>query len=497
MFKINSRSTINPRAFMSKFELDGRNTDLIRMANSQHFKYIDGVGEGAFLMQAADVPSGKTCVLSTYNSLGLQDYTTSSGGEPDYSSEVNYTLLVKDKFVFNLQSVNPVVLVYTRELKGILEENVATRNYNVIDQRSLEDDTVYIVYPDRTPKTIDEIINDILTEVAVVIDSPNIPVPYDFFVQGLNLVELIDLYCKAYGLIWTVYYEDPEESASESEEPELIIHIFALSTITPNPDLISDMNFQYFPQETFTVETVHPIVDCCLKSPQAFYNKGNESGGLKTIKIYCPYYPAIVDSSSTEPSSPLTDAPELEIVNEADVDNCSQFIADNLNHYSKFENHYFVNNFIKPFDPAGRPEHTEIRYHFNGYGYRTIFFSGRFHGIPIPLEVPFDKQARNVVASVAYSFKQDEESSVPIPYFLVQPLYGLDGWIDAGTLLPVVNIFEWNFGFAESIVRIEWDCHNRRWIPLQLEYFCPPETTFPEVPDPPIEEERIPLNWSE
>jgi hypothetical protein len=64
------------------------------MANSQHFKYIDGVGEGAFLMQAADVPSGKTCVLSTYNSLGLQDYTTSSGGEPDYSSEVNYTLLV-------------------------------------------------------------------------------------------------------------------------------------------------------------------------------------------------------------------------------------------------------------------------------------------------------------------------------------------------------------------------------------------------------------------
>ena len=64
-------------------------------------------------------------------------------------------------------------------------------------------------------------------------------------------------------------------------------------------------------------------------------------------------------------------------------------------------------------------------------------------------------------------------------------------------MLEVTNIFKWNFGFSESLVRIEWDCHNRRWIPIQMEYFCPPDTAFPEVPPAPIEESRVALNWSE
>ena len=496
MFKLNNKKLVNPASFLSKFELEGRNTDLIRMANSQHFKYIDGVGEGAFLMMAEDIPAGKFTTFETYNSFGLQDYTASSGGEPDYSSEVVYTLLVKDKFVFNFQSINPVVLVYTQELKAVLKETVVSRNYNVIDQKSLEDDSVYLVHPDRTPKQITDIINDILPDIGVVIDSPSTPTPYNFFVQGLNLVEAIDLYCKAYGMIWTVYFAEPLDSGSASEEPQLTIHIFALSTITPDPVLLSDMNFQYLPAPALSIETVHPIVDCCLKSPQVNHHKTNNSAGLKTIKIYCPYYPAIAEISSTSPGSSFS-APDVDIVNETELNACSAFIADNLNHYSLFENHYFVNNFIKPFAQASTPQHTEIRFAFNGSGYRTSFFSGRFHGIPIPMDKPFDKQARNIVASIAYSFKQDEESLVPVPYFLVYPLYGLDGWVDSTVLLPVINIFKWNFGFTESLVRIEWDCQNRRWIPLQMEYFCPPETDFPEIPTPPPEEERILLNWSE
>ena len=497
MFKLNNKKLINPRSLISKFELEGRNTDLLRMANSQLFKYIDGVGEGAFLMYANDAPSGKLTTFETYNSLGLQDYTLSSGGAPDYSSEVVYTLLVKDKFVFNFQSVNPVVLIYTQELKAVLKETVASRNYNVIDQRSLEDDTVYIVHPDREPKQFADIINDILPDVEVIISSPSTPVPYNFFIQGLNLVETIDLYCKAYGLIWTVYYSDSEDSGSASEGPVLTIHIFALSTVTPNPEMLSDMNLKYLPAPAFSVETIHPIVDCCLKSPQAFHHKGTTSAGTKSIKIYCPFYPAIAEIFSTEPPSPSFDAPEIEIVNEDELNACSQFIADNLNRYSMFENHYFVNNYIKPFIPSSTPEHTEIRFHFNGSGYRTSFFSGRFHGISIPMDKPFDKQARNIIASIAYSFKQEEESSVPVPYFLVHPLYGLDGWVDTTVMLEVTNIFKWNFGFSESLVRIEWDCHNRRWIPIQMEYFCPPDTAFPEVPPAPIEESRVALNWSE
>jgi hypothetical protein len=488
MLKINDLNLINPSTLLNKFYIEGRNTDLLEMTNSQLFKYIDGVGEGAFLMEAADAPTAKTCKLNTFNTRSLQDYTTSSGDTADLSSRIDYTLLVKDKFVLNFQSTNPVVLIYTRELKAVLEETFATRNYNVIDQKSIYDDTVYIVHPDRTPKQFTAILADISPGLTVVFDSPSKPTPYNFFVQGMNLVQLIDLYCKAYGLIWTCYY---------NAEEELTVHIFALSEITPSVSFVSDINFQYLPLPAYKVETVHPIIDCCLKSPQNYTNKANTDSGNKTIQIYCPYYPAIADIGSTAPSGVSFDAPELDIVNEADINQCSAFIQDNLNNYSLYENHYFVNYFINPVEPSATPQHTEIRYHFNGSGYRTYFFSGRYQGIPIPHNKPEDKQARNVIGYLEYSYKQSEESLVPVPYFLVKPLYGLDGWIDVNLSLPVINIFKWNFGFSESIIRIEWDCTNRRWIPVQQEYFCPPETEFPEVPSPPPEETKVALEWEE
>ena len=495
MFKLNNKKLINPRSLISKFELEGRNTDLLRMANSQLFKYIDGVGEGAFLMYANDAPTGKLTTFETYDSLSLQDYSSGSGGEPDYSSEVVYTLLVKDKFVFNFQNTNPVILVYTQELKSILKEHIAKRNYNVIDQRSVEYDTVFITHPDRVPKQIDEIINDIFEEVAVTIDSPSTPIPYNFFVQGLNLIEIIDLYCKAYGLIWTVYFQEPVGSSSASEEPELTIHIFALSKIEPDAEMLSDMNFQYTPKPALMVYSVHPIIDCCLKSAQVYHHKDYTDGGQKTIPVFCPFYPALVNFGSTAPVSPFTTAPTISIANESELNNCSQFIQENFNHYSEFENHYFVNNFIKPFEPSSIPQHTEIRFAFNGQGYRTTFFSGRFQGIPIPLEKPFDREARNVIGEITFEYKKTGITSPP--HFFVTPLFGLDGWIDEEKNLQVINLYNWDYGAEGAKVRVEWDCNNLRWIPVQQEYICPPSNIPPPLPEPSDEEPKISLDWEE
>lgn len=489
MFNIDGHPIINTRSLIEKFDLDGRNTDLLRMANGQHFKYIDGVGEGAFLLKQEHVPTGKTCVLSVFNSLESQG-VSGSASNPSADTPIKYILVVKDKFVFNIQPSQAVVLVYTKELKYELEETFATRNYNVIDARSPDTDEVYIVHPDRTPKHIDEIINEYMPSAQVIFPSTVKPIPYNFFIQGMNFVQIMDLYCKAYGLVWNVY--------ATPEEPELKIHIHTLQELNPDHNnLVSDVNLQYDPSPAFIVETIHPIVDCCLKSPQQYINKTNTEAGLKTIQIYCPYYPAIVDPSSTEPVETETgfEAQAAVPTNSIQLNECSEFIAENLHNYSAHENNYYVNNYIFPIDPSTAPKQTELRYYHNGYGYRTISFSGRYTGLPIPQSKPFDQQARNVVGQITFEYKK--VGSTAPTHFFVTPLYGLDGWIDTEINLHVRNLYKWDYGAENAIVRIEWDCNNREWIPLQQEYICPPDEDPPPLPEPSDEEPKITLEWKE
>lgn len=507
MFNINGLPIINQLSFQERFWNEGRNMDLINKANSQRFKYIDGAGEGYFLIPATSA-ANNTAILNTFSSV-----------EGIIITPQSYTLLVEDKIIFNFQDSAPVILLFTKELKAILERYHAIHNYNVIDQRSVEGEEGYIVHPDRQPKTLEEIIQEYIPESQVIYDSPEKPLPYNFFIQGKNLLEAIDLYCKAYGLIWTVYYDidyssgsdepEPSEEGSgssgeEEEEPielsstVLTIHIFALSTLNPNPSFISDMNIKYDMQESFAVRSVHPIVDCCIKSPQLYRSKNNANSGRKIKDIFCPYYPAILDPDSTAPVKEEDEsfsAPNISVSNASQINACSEFIAANLNQYAKLENNYFVNNFIHPINLAATPQCTELTYFFNGQGYRTSFFSGRFTGIPIPHPTAFDKQARNVVGEVTYEYKKTE--SEPPEYFFVTPLFGLDGWIDTDIDLYVKNLYKWDYGAEGAKIRIEWDCNNQEWIPLQQEYICPPDENPYPLPEPSNEEEKITLNWNE
>ena len=488
MLCFNGEPMVSSLSLINHFQDRGRNTDLLSMANSQQFKYIDGAGEGGFLALASSSPSGKFAIL-----------TASS-----QTTTMSYQLLIKDRLVFNIGTADPVVFVKTAELKSILEDYYSLENYNVIDARSVEGEEGYIVHPDRIPKTFKQIVEDRIDTVTVEFEEEDIPIPYNFFVQGKNFLEVTDLYCKAYGLLWTLYNPDiasggsscQSSGAIDEDNNNLILKIFRLTALDPNPSKLSDLNFQHLPKDYNFVRTVHPVVDCCLKSPQLWRSKENTDDGIKPREIYCPYYPAILDPSSTAPieSGDIFLAPIPAVTNYNFLDECSEYIKDNLNSFSKLENHYFVNYFIKPIDPSLPPQSIELTFAHNGHGYRSCFFSGKYLGIPVPVFHPFDKQARNVIGKITYTYKKETED---IENFFVTPVYGLDGWIDTEIDLYVLNLYKWDYGVEDAWVRIEWECNMQRWIPLQQEYVCPDDTVYDPLPEPSDEEPKITLDWKE
>lgn len=60
-----------------------------------------------------------------------------------------------------------------------------------------------------------------------------------------------------------------------------------------------------------------------------------------------------------------------------------------------------------------------------------------------------------------------------VDWFEVTPTTKLDGTLPAA-VQPVFNIYNWDYGDVDAVVRVEWDPTNSRWIALQQEYECPP-----------------------
>jgi hypothetical protein len=481
MLRFNNNKIVNHRSFFNKFLLEGRNDELISRANSQQFKYIDGAGEGGFLVYENHAPSGK------FTTLTLSSSTTT----------VDHQLIVKDIYVFNIQNSNPVVFVKTVELKAYLEDYHSRKNFNIIDQKSVLGEEGYIAGQEGTVKTFKEIVEESVPNVEVVFTSMSIPVPYNFVIQGKNFLEITDSYCKAYGLIWTMYSQalssssSSASSSSASDGDMFILHIFSLDELAPAPISVSDINYVRSPRNYEFVRSIHPVIDCCLKSTHYWKSKENASSGIKPREIYCPYYPAILEPDTTEPDFMGLNPT---VTNETQVNACSNFIKTNLDAYSQLENHYYVNYYINPILPELPPQCLQITYAHNGQGYRTSFFSGRYEGLQIPIYQTLDKQARNVIGELTYEYKKVESD---ISHFFVTPLYGLDGWIDLEQALYVRNLYKWDYGAEGAKIRIEWDCNNLEWIPLQQEYVCPPEGVAIPLPEPSDDPPKIVFDWEE
>jgi hypothetical protein len=454
----NSINLINPSNIIDYFAMKGRNLDLLSNCNFQDFKYIDGCGEGYFLVSYGSISSHQI----TMNMIkGLTNYSRS--------------LIITDSVIFEADNSPKLQLIKTVELKYLLESTTATRNYNVIDHKTVKDNKGGLLLPDDTdnPKTVVQIIKDIDPSVEVVWNTISIR-PYNLFVDGLSLREIIDRICQCYCLLWTAEYSIVDVEGTPTTT--VTIYVYPGTALTPTPTgLPTDVNNIKPVYAAKDITTVYPILTAGLQKARVYYKRETTTSGGKSTDVYVPYFPAIFE--------PGTDT----INNDTNITTVHDYVRANIYNLSKLENYYFVHSHIEPYSHLIAPKALKYTYGHNGQGLKTILYSGKYPVLSPSEHSKRDRQALNVVGKLTYAYKGLVEG------FFVTALYGIDGYIEEDTELYVINLYKWDYGAINAKVRIEWDFINHRWIPLQQEYVCPPSTSVPALPAPPEEEIYPPL----
>lgn len=495
----NSINLINPSSLLSYFSGKGRNIDLLSNCNFQEFKYIDGCGEGYFLVNYGAISTSNIKLNLTKGVQSVWDDTETWDDTDTWTEGVNYerSLIVTDSIIFEIDNSPKLQLIKTVELKYILESINATRNYNVIDLKTVVLSTGNVLVPDIPAKTVVQIIKDIKVSIEVVWSTASIR-PYNLFIDGLSIREIMDRVCMAYGLLWTAEYStvtvepiwDDSETWNDSntwtEEPyttqRVTIYVYAGTSLNTTVSLLpNDLNKPHPLQSFKEINTAYPILDNGVQEPVNYFTKSSSSTGGKVITAYNPYYPAIYNPGkliAVNPSLSGSGIPE----NITKINSVHNYVKANLENIIKLENYYFVHSHIEPYTHLDSPKALKYTYGHSGTGLRTFLFSGKYPILPIPEHNKVDRQARNVIGQLTYTYK-----GITIPAFFVTPLFGLDGYIDTATDLYVTNLYKWDYGAAEAKIRIEWDVINHQWIPLQQEYICPPGGEVAPLPPPPEE----------
>lgn len=438
----NSINLRNPSSLLSYFSGKGRNIDLLSNCNLQEFKWIDGCGEGYFLVDYGVISS----VAIKLNLIkGATNYERS--------------LLITDSIVLESDDDPKLQLIKTSELKYILNNTTASRNYNIIDPRTIVGATGATLAPDTTAKSIVQIIKNIDSTVEVVWNTTTIR-PFNVFIDGMSLTDVIDMFCKAYGLLWTVEYSIIDSVST------VTIYVYPGTALNTTTSIIpSDVNKPKPIQSYKDIETIYPVLDNGLQVPINYYSKKSTSSGAKCITAYNPFFPTLIEPGTST------------VVNDTALTTVHNFVQPNLYNIIKLENYYYVHSHIEPYSHLIAPKALKYTFGHTPAGLRTFLFSGKYPVLDIPEHNKSDRQARNVVGYLQYSYFSS-------PYFWVYPVYGLDGYINPSIHLLVENIYNWDYGAENAKVRIEWDPINRRWIPLQQEYVCPPDEEPPAVPAP-------------
>lgn len=457
---INGNPTVDPYDLLEIYAAEGLSTDLIGKCNSQQFRFIDGAGEGYFLVTDNHYTSAETVTLTF----------------PNLPNSRDVRILDVTKLAAPSDPSRHYLVLHTAEAKYNLNDDIVVRNYNVIHRRTLYGSEVAILAPDATPKTLQQIIND-FTGTTCVYVAPTI-YPYDVFIQGMTYLEAIDRLCAAYGLLW-VYHNNiigiysvvtpttidysrlndishtlqPIVAVATEDEEEILLEDETPLT-TESGNVIADFN------------VVYPVLDCCQQYPDPYYSVGqNTNSPGKSLKVFMPYFPATIDLTRTVTNNTML-----------------MFIENGLlQQYEaiyRMQGSYRVHNEYFIYDLTAKPTCFAVMYGDLGSGPRTIFSSQRYPFLPVPIPPSIDRQAKNWLGYLLEEYKGSRIG------FWVVPAFGLDGQIPSEDQY-VINIYAWNYGALGATVRVEWDCVNYRWIALQQEYVCPPSEEPPEPTPPP------------
>ncbi len=451
---LNNASVINSKSIEEDFTNVGRNVDAFADANSQTFKAIDGYGTGAFLMGS-----------DTFNPDLTQTVNFKVRIE-NTSAYVERTLFVTECLSLTHTAINKrLYLIKTAEEKYKLEDPTVARNYNVLHHRTLNGTYGTVLEDDNIPLTLRQIIEDFLPPgVSLVWNVENL-YGYNLFIEGMSVIAAIDQICAAYGLIWTMHND--------------YVYVYRGSLLNTNPStLLTKINDIQEPVRVNALKNLtvnYKVVDCCVQSLNTYVFRNNDSGSVgRSLDVYCPYVPAVYHYGTLGNGSVLTAS--------------TNYLRNNFEGILSITNRYLVRDYVMQVDPSTTPVALEVTYANYGYKNQTILYSPEYPFIKRPEPNVEDRQAKNWVGRVAYSYKG------VVPVIQVTPLFGIDGQPPVGTQI-VANIYSWNYAQLNAPIRIEWDCVNRRWIPLQQAYSCPPSENPPPAPEPPLPPEETDLNF--
>jgi hypothetical protein len=439
---------VDPSAVLPYFYKRGFQTDILSKCNSVQFKYIDGVGTGYLLMEE-----------TVYNNNlvnGTLPLSMLVNGN-------NRNLQVLDLYRFDHPSTTTkrLVIAHVAEEKQYFTKLFPARNYNVMVRRSYISNSIDMVAPDSPPKTMKQIMEDItgFSGSSFVYNGPNVQ-PLDVFIEGMSVLEAMDILCSSLGLVWTFTGST--------------VYVFnAFDTIDYSK--VSDVRYNNLTNPIKDISVTFPVLDCCLEKPTQFYTDNDNTSSVpgSTVNTYYPYLPAIID----RPSGTVDNATNLGLV-ATYLKNAFKIIESNSETCITYE-------FFKTILPSSTPNCFKVLFSDYGAGPRTILDSRDYPYLKTPDITLTDNQARNWIGTLYEGYKGQ------VLGFWVTPQYGIDGKLpkvhggDPG--IWVTNLYRWDYGDEGAWIRVEWDCVNYRWIPLQQEYRCPPSSPPPPQTPPPEE----------
>ncbi len=457
MFRINGRPVRDAAPYLAYYYSKGLPTDLLQKCNSQQFRFIDGIGEGYFIADNVTYTSGDSITLQIFGPTGTSE------------TPIAKTLFVLDVIEIEHPSAagTKTRIIHTAEDKFALKLVTVPDNYNVIHRRTVELATVageILLGSGGSALSLEAVI----TSATGMSCSNNTGVsiqPYDVFIEGMSAFDAVELLCRANGFLWTM---DSESITLWSDR----------SVTDPSYIKIDDVrrNIVTPPQRRFNI--VFPVLDCCVDQPIEFVDeKEAATRAGDGIKTYMPFFPGLLFTDGT-------------LTNESDIIEVRQTLRPEFEAVAKLSNNYVNYPYYKYFDTSAQPRSLRLTYSDHGGGFSTTISGKEYPYVPMPTSPIRDRQCRNWVGKLRDGYNQDDP---PIDGFWVIPEFGIDGKIptdDEGAPKEqyVVNLYKWNYGADNAWIRVEWDCKNYRWIPLQQEYICPTEDTFPEQEDPTPEE---------
>ena len=444
---LDNKPAVDPYSIREKWLEYGFSLELFDKCNMMEFKFIGGHGVGHMIYTTDQTFTvGSELTLTINKEMG--------GSE-------THKVLVTDKIQLRKPGTTQPFLyvIQIADLKVKFAAANVSRHYNVINRRTQRSNAIEIIDPDSTPKTLKEVLEDVSGIPAINYHGP-VVTPYDVFIDGMSVLDAIDYLCAAYGLLWTYSYN--------TSESDYDLYVWDCSASIPSMN-ISDIRD---PQEQFKeLCFLYPVLDCCLSLPASFRGEEWNGGGVgKARTVYMPFFPAIL--------TPVTGT----LQNPSGILGYSNGLRGYIQLAGKMEGRYIVLEYHHTFSTTTAPFCFSIQFLDKGSGPRTIYRADKYPFLECPVQAPKDNQAKNWIGYLYETYQGI------VPGFWVVPSAGLDGKAPT-TDQYVVNLYKWNYGALGAQVRVEWDCVNYRWIPLQQEYVCPPSTSPITQRDPPPDPE--------